>query len=240
MKEPDARKSKSTQQIENCLDYYEIRIKRSLRDPKFVLEVLGFVVLLIYAGYTIGMYYANRESADAARTSADAATGQLIQMTTQAEDDQRAWIGVTDIRITQLNPTNPALPFITQISVSNSGKTPAINLKRASAYMISSSAASGPKPEYVKTIEDKIRGIRDHIAVPPNGINTLEASDGGDYVIPKWSAICGKTEMLYVYGRLEYEDIAKRGHATTFCYYLKEPTSEPPQFASCEAYNDMN
>lgn len=59
-------------------------------------------------------------------------------------------------------------------------------------------------------------------------------------MIPKWTAIIGKTEFVYIYGRFEYQDVSQRGHFTTFCYYLKEPTAKPPQFASCEAYNDMN
>jgi hypothetical protein len=53
MEKPDPAKSRSTKEIENCLDYYEIRIKRSLRDPKFVLEAAGFVVLFVYAVFTI-------------------------------------------------------------------------------------------------------------------------------------------------------------------------------------------
>jgi hypothetical protein len=73
MKKIDGGKSKSAREIENCLDYYEIRVKRSLRDPKFVLEIAGFVVLFVYAIYTIKMYYANRDSADAAKSAAETA-----------------------------------------------------------------------------------------------------------------------------------------------------------------------
>jgi len=85
MEKPDSNKSKSTKEIENCLDYYEIRIKRSLRDPKFVLEVAGFIVLFVYAIYTIRMYYANQESADAAKSAAETAARQL-------EMADRPWI----------------------------------------------------------------------------------------------------------------------------------------------------
>jgi hypothetical protein len=66
MEKPDPAKSRSTKEIENCLDYYEIRIKRSLRDPKFVLEAAGFVVLFVYAVFTILMYFANNRAATAA------------------------------------------------------------------------------------------------------------------------------------------------------------------------------
>jgi hypothetical protein len=87
MEQPKPRKSKSTNEIENCLDYYEIRIKRSFRDPKFVLEFLGFVVLTVYAIFTIAMYFANRDAARAATKAADTAALAL-------EAQNRAWLGI--------------------------------------------------------------------------------------------------------------------------------------------------
>jgi len=83
-------RSKSTKQIENCLDYYEIRIKRRLRDPKFVLEVAGFAVLAVYAAFTIAMYFANRDAANAATKAANVAEQTLIIT-------ERPWVKVDEV-----------------------------------------------------------------------------------------------------------------------------------------------
>src|ERR1700734_457518 len=178
-------------------------------DRQLFWTIVSAILIFIYAGLTGWQGCSAKRAADAATVAARTAKGQLVQMTTQSEDDQRAWIGVTGMRITELDLAHPKLPFVTKISLSNSGKSPAINLKRASAYMLSSTPVSGPKPEYIKKVDDKIAGIRDHIAVPPNGVNTLESSDNGNYVIPKWTAIIGKTEFVYIYGRFEYQDVSQ-------------------------------
>jgi hypothetical protein len=87
MEKSHSTKSKA---IENCLDYYELRIKRSLRDPKFALEIAGFVVLTIYAGFTIAMYFANRDAANAAKKASDVAEQTLIIT-------ERPWIKVEGV-----------------------------------------------------------------------------------------------------------------------------------------------
>jgi hypothetical protein len=195
------------------------------------LALATLIALIVYAGYTIKIYRANRDAADTAQ-------GQLKQMISQAKDDQRAWVGAVGIKITQYAPA-----FRTEIALINSGKSPALNLKRASGYILPCTLESGPTPNDIKLIEDKLASIRDHIAMPPSVTSTLEVSDDGTQVTPKWPAITRKTatEFLCVYGKLEYDDVANRRHSTTFCYYLKDPTAKPlPQFASCESYNDMN
>jgi len=183
--------------------------------------------------------WAEKKASDASTRSADTAKGELLQMTEQSEDDQRAWVGVQDtVKIMQVNPTQPSLPVKTAIMLINSGKTPAINLKRVSAYMISTTLKPGPEQEYIRMIEEKLRNTKDHIALGPGATHTLESSDNGNYINPKWGKILAKTDFLYLYGIFEYQDIAKRNHRTTFCFYLKDPAAQ--QFASCESYNDMN
>jgi hypothetical protein len=86
MDETDRTKDKSTAEIEAYLEDCKRDFWKSIRQSKFVLEVLGFIVLSVYAGFTIAMYFANRDSADAARNSADTARETLIV-------GQRPWIG---------------------------------------------------------------------------------------------------------------------------------------------------
>jgi hypothetical protein len=119
MEQPNPRKSKSTKEIDNCLDYYEIRIKRSLRDPKFALEVAGFVVLFVYAIFTALMYFANQKAADAAKSSADTAAAQF-------ELSERPWVDA-QIKINgplTFDVNGGRLPVM--FTLRNSGSTPAL------------------------------------------------------------------------------------------------------------------
>jgi hypothetical protein len=85
MDQPDGHKDKSTAEIEKSLRYLQIKFTRSIRDPKFVLEVITLIVFVIYAIYTGRMYYANRDAANAAKSGADTAARQL-------EMADRPWI----------------------------------------------------------------------------------------------------------------------------------------------------
>jgi hypothetical protein len=55
--------------LENFVDDW----RKEIREPKFALECAGFIVLFVYAIYTVRMYYANQTSADAAKRAADLA-----------------------------------------------------------------------------------------------------------------------------------------------------------------------
>ncbi len=50
-------------------------------------------------------------------------------------------------------------------------------------------------------------------------------------------AITSGTVILRVFGYLEYEDIFRISHRTTFCMYLDRSLSG---FSNCNTYNDAN
>jgi hypothetical protein len=56
-------------EIEDYLERLKEKFDTVKHDPKFILETLGFIVLAVYAGYTIAMYYATRDSANAAKSA---------------------------------------------------------------------------------------------------------------------------------------------------------------------------
>lgn len=85
MKQSDSRKKESGDKTDECLDNFKTRLEAELRKPKFALEVAGFLVLLIYAVFTILMWSANRGSANAATKAANVAAVQarpVIWLTT--------------------------------------------------------------------------------------------------------------------------------------------------------------
>ena len=92
MDKAGSHKDKSRAEIEKSLRYLKIKLTRSIRDPKFFLEVVTLIVFVVYAIYTGRMYYANRDSADAATKAANTAASQL-------EMTGRPWITI-DVVIT--------------------------------------------------------------------------------------------------------------------------------------------
>ena len=68
------------------------------------MELLGFVVLCVYAAYTIKIYRASKQSADAATSAAKTAAEQL-------EMTERPWIKIVDVKTHGNNPVIPALSF---------------------------------------------------------------------------------------------------------------------------------
>ena len=70
----------------------------------FGMELLGFVILCVYAAYTIKIYRASKQSADAATSAAKTAAEQL-------EMTERPWIKIVDVKTHGNNPVIPALSF---------------------------------------------------------------------------------------------------------------------------------
>jgi hypothetical protein len=83
--QPDPEKDEAQQEIEKVLQVMKKwwrkilpRFWASLRQPKFVLEVLGFVVLGIYAEYTIKMYYAGLAQSQFTATTEIESRGPIV------------------------------------------------------------------------------------------------------------------------------------------------------------------
>jgi len=92
------------------------------------VELAGVVLLAIYTGYTIKMYCANKEAADAARRSADTASEALVR-------SNRPWLAVYGdpqvLAPVQMGSDGAKLAL--QLSIKNFGISPAlyVNLNRS-------------------------------------------------------------------------------------------------------------
>jgi hypothetical protein len=80
--------------------YYEAEqrerpIKDGREKIKRRVEYSGIALLAIYTAFTIGMYYVNKESADAAKIAANAAKKAAETAGASLRLDQRAWISVS-------------------------------------------------------------------------------------------------------------------------------------------------
>jgi hypothetical protein len=220
--------------------------KQTTEKPHWVayVEACCAVLLVVITGtytyYAAGQLHKMRratkaaeDSAYAAQNAADTASKTLIFTQDSFRDEQRAWIGVPEIKIVNLPK-----PAKMNVIFHNSGRTPALHLKRAFGYMISPTLVGGPKPKYIADLEKELT-TKGYVAVAPDGGGILEAIDRDGYVFKQWQNIVAGTEFLYSYGIFRYNDVAGRPHATTYCYYLSDPNGIQ-QFRACEQYNDMN
>lgn len=193
-------------------------------------EVFGILVLVVYAIYTIKMYYANKEAADAAKTSSDNAV-------TFFRDDQRAWMGVTKAEITQYYPS----PFRAIVEFTNSGKTPAINIEHTITTTLYFSHLPEPTPQDEAIAKSSF--VKEG-AVPPQGTRSfsLNESDPGEATVNKLLSLThglleAKSSFLYLFGELRYDDVYGRPHYTTFCVWMYDVTNHT--LGACEKHNDM-
>jgi hypothetical protein len=81
------------------------------------LEFAGVLFLATYTGCTIAMYFANKESADAAKSAADTAIHTMHL-------DARAWVNTFIGRGSLIDNR----PLLMPIKITNDGKTAALNL----------------------------------------------------------------------------------------------------------------
>ena len=103
--------------------------QRSLHEKKHwidyatvILELVGLSILCVYAGYTIKIYYANKEAADAATLATNTAVRQL-------ELTERPWVFVKDARVVSpltFGANGAQVEF--EIVLRNSGHSPAVEV----------------------------------------------------------------------------------------------------------------
>jgi hypothetical protein len=206
-------------------------------------EIVGICFLAVYAWYTIKMYCANKQAADAATSAAKSAEGanRIAQLS------ERAWFGSSNVevelpRALRKGEKVPLVGelFVVRVFFDNAGKTPALNAKIATQGFIAPIEA-GPHGE--KAILFGMTEFRDSDyqvvgSVPPDFKVHRD--------IPVWSlrttsenqkAILAPTHRAVVQGRGTYCDVAnpKVTHWFTFCFYYV-----PDQgFSPYPRYNDL-
>lgn len=99
-----------TEQHERPIRNKRERIKRTF-------EYCGVALLALYTAYTIKMYYANKEAADAAKSAAITATRQL-------EMSERPWIAVQSIKVTSLSLSHDGVNIGLTMKAKNFGHSP--------------------------------------------------------------------------------------------------------------------
>jgi hypothetical protein len=146
--------------------------------------------------------------------------------------DQRAWVGQIDATVSEVTEGRTATFTIT---LNNSGKTPALRMAPKFRSFVGTPATQNIIPSYGPTTGNNVRGGRG--VLQPNGRGLLvQASDHQLTHVDIERLKAG--EMVYwIFGRIDYEDIFKRAHTTTFCDFVETNLTS---LAPCPTYNDAD
>jgi hypothetical protein len=146
----------------------------------------------------------------------------------QSHLDQRAWVGAD--KINQFNfVAGPgfAVPF----DVVNTGKTPALHLRSYTA--LKSLEKNTPfKPTYPEP-----RPPKASLTVLQPQMHMTLYTLPTDVSAKQFGDIQNGRGILYIYGRITYDDIFSKNHLTTFCVMYWAGLTGP---ISCDTYNDAN
>jgi hypothetical protein len=191
------------------------------------VEIAGIVLLAVYTFFTIRMYYANKEAADAANSAATTASSALQSSGQSFQQEQRAYIAPTQAMMS--NPPLCEIPgrprVCADVHVANSGRTPAIGVRLRRYLTFGEHAESTikqmPIPEYKTPDGGALGNIGDQWG-------TAFSDPIGDAGLEK--RLLDGSIPVYIYGVVQYFDIFGNYHETGFCY---ERVLRGSNFISC-------
>jgi hypothetical protein len=152
--------------------------------------------------------------------------------TRQAEIAQRAWISAM-VFPKDMQHYSAGKLFDVQISITNSGRTPAMGVSHAMRVTTVLKTSTNVGMLLRKPVFDD----QDFI---PDGNIQPNASVHADTLFNLMPDIVSKIETsqlrMYVYGMINYSDVFKTPHWMTFCTFLLSGG----EFANCSQYNDVD
>jgi hypothetical protein len=174
--------------------------------------------------------------ADNAQKALDASNKQsksaLDASIANARLDQRAW--VAPIGITNLN-FKVGEPITFAVIFENSGKSPALHERNE---VMVRSFSRGFNGEFTYSDAPAALGVKSSTIIQP-GMTVKNASpaEGLRPTSEQVDALKSGEGVLYIYGRIFYDDVFSIQHQTTFCY-LVDPDLQNTEY--CERYNEAN
>jgi hypothetical protein len=198
-----------------------------------ILEIVGLVVLCVYAGYTIKIYCANKKAADAAKSAADTARQAL-------EVSNRPWVKI-DHRIIQpltFNVTgigaSPTATIAFEETLENVGPSVALNVLKweqivpldadggvKSAETIQKERCDSNRHPQSRLVDFTLFPRDPKVEQDAVGLVMSKVNDASAH-----SMLKGKVAFVLVgcvYYRTPLESLDSPRHETTFFYWLESP-----------------
>jgi hypothetical protein len=166
------------------------------------VEIAGILLLAVYTGFTVGMYFANREAADAAKSAADTASATLgqIQQQTALTKQQLASIKGARCDITMGIHEDDILYIQANSDPSNQGRVDVLNFD--GSFQIARTSMRTGKVSW------KSEPIKLHKAQIASGMSIATYEKVAD-LSPKdkqFGSLENLTETIIVSGQFQYED----------------------------------
>lgn len=146
--------------------------------------------------------------------------------------DERAW--VTEVSISGEPQIDQ--PFAILVELRNTGKTPARHFQ---GKIVSDPSPRGAEPDLAKL--KAIRYTGSGILAPNSSkfLTTYPLKGSATEKLPKEGMDEVKASTLYVFGRVEYDDIFDCHHWSTFCAFL-DPRENYRKYSLCKQHNDAD
>jgi hypothetical protein len=177
------------------------------------LTALSGVILAVWAGMTWwtyrGQWQVMREQLDSARI----ASGQTDQIIEQMRLDQRAWIGLVDLKTSPISANNP---ITCDFFVKNSGNTPGFIDSFSYCYIL---AAKDEDPGPTIEKRGQVSGtIHAGSPIPPGEVAGLPTTVAQTVDENAFHRIGNNSATLYFFCDLRYHDIFGETRHTRCCF----------------------
>jgi hypothetical protein len=149
-----------------------------------------------------------------------------------SRSDQRAWVGMVGIDV---NKAVQDSPFSYAVSIQNTGKTPALNVH---ILTTSKGVPKGQTPQFTYELPSNAPvaattiqpSMRVKMGGTPDSLSRPLTTD-------QFQSLKSGAAVMYIYGKIDYEDVFKGLHHTQFCGFLE---ADLASVHSCFQYNTAN
>jgi hypothetical protein len=142
------------------------------------------------------------------------------------QEDERAWLVVDHIEgMPQLGK-----PFSISTQIRNTGRSPAVNVTHRIAF-----AFIPQTQDFIPSFQPLALHSRLVLGSGNSSLASLDVSGGKDAVQADLDRF--KTEKLFVWGKVCYEDVFKMRHWLHFCVHY---VPEDRDWKACDTYNDQD
>ncbi len=217
-----------------CQHQITCKPEKDWRDKvKFWFEMGGILLLAVYTLYTIKMYCANRDAANAATDAAKTASNTLRQSVEQFRIDERAWIEIEPPKPVLKVPASPVYGgalFTYDFFLKNVGKTAAFDIAvRAPRGAMDAALSFGDDSSQIDRAMEAVRAGRIFSTASPSDKVILLSERNSKTLGPGVRAFSafqmyGQEPRFeryrFLIGRIDYNDAFSVSHWHTFCFYV--------------------
>jgi hypothetical protein len=175
--------------------------------------------------------------ANATKSSLEQSKRALDTSIEMSRRDQRAWIGLTELNAKWRDAANKPVyvkegeTYTVEVVIVNSGRTPALKVSIATEIVGRAAEENFVPPSY-KNVKRQSLGV-----LQPQGKFTIPLTSNGALNASAIESLRNGSQILYLYGEIQYGDVFGISHRTTYCSTLA-PTFD--LFRVYSFYNEAN